>query len=440
MNHSVRLKISHSLIAIISAILVFVPFYAFFTVWLASNTGHYTAWRLSDEFLLIMGVLLALVLIFMDKTIWQSLNKRSVMWLITAYIVLQLIMGLIALGIHNVSTKALGYGLIINLRFLAFFVVCFVAAYRSAWLKKHWQQLVLFPALIVVLFGLLQHFVLPYNFLSHFGYGLNTIPAYETINNDLRYVRIGSTLRGANPLGAYLIIVVSSLSVLMVRAKNHKVRLALGAFLLATLYVLYLSFSRSAWIGVVLSLVIVLGLSLPKYARWWFVSVLSALLILGGVTYVIFRNNIGFENIFFHTNQNSAIHTTSDQGHASLLKQGLREVVHQPFGLGPGTAGPASVYNNQPRIAENYFVQVAQEIGWAGLIIFLLINWLVGRELWRKRNDPLALSLLAALIGISFVNLLSHAWADDTLSYIWWGLAAVAITPVLSETVKHAKN
>jgi hypothetical protein len=39
----------------------------------------------------------------------------------------------------------------------------------------------------------------------------------------------------------------------------------------------------------------------------------------------------------------------------------------------------------------------------------------------------LALVLFASFIGISFVNLLSHAWTDDTIAYIWWGLAGAAM-------------
>jgi hypothetical protein len=48
------------------------------------------------------------------------------------------------------------------------------------------------------------------------------------------------------------------------------------------------------------------------------------------------------------------------------------------------------------------------------------------------RFDYLALGLLAALLGITFVNLLSQAWTDNTLSYLWWGLAGIALSPVLA--------
>jgi hypothetical protein len=44
--------------------------------------------------------------------------------------------------------------------------------------------------------------------------------------------------------------------------------------------------------------------------------------------------------------------------------------------------------------------------------------------------------LLASLAGITFVNLLSHAWTDDTLAYLWWGLAGIALAPIITSRQK----
>ena len=65
------------------------------------------------------------------------------------------------------------------------------------------------------------------------------------------------------------------------------------------------------------------------------------------------------------------------------------------------------------------------------MVLFVAICVLVGRELWRHRSEQLAKILLASLVGITFVNLLSHAWTDDTLSYLWWGLAGICLAPRL---------
>ena len=67
--------------------------------------------------------------------------------------------------------------------------------------------------------------------------------------------------------------------------------------------------------------------------------------------------------------------------------------------------------------------------------MFVLINAGVGYLLWLRRADPLALTLFASLIGLTLVNMLSHAWADDTLAYVWWGLAGVAMASVPIELI-----
>jgi len=338
--------------------------------------------------------------------------------------------GIVAYERHDVSLKALGYALIINLRFLGFFLVTWAIALNSSKLRANWLRLVLWPASVVVIFGLLQIFVLPNDFLKHFGYNLlATIVPFETINNNTHYVRIISTLRGANPLGAYLVIPISVLTVLMVRGKRHWQQVL---FLLASLITLFFTFSRSAWLGATISVALILALSLQSKVAQKRVLIVAGigLIALSGLMFSL-RHNTRVENVLFHTQAHSVVKTTSDQGHTQALKSGLSNLMNEPLGKGPGSAGPASVYNNHPaRIAENYYIQIGQELGWLGLIIFLSINFTLGYLLWLRRGDTLALTLFASLIGLSFINLLSHAWADDTLAYIWWGLAGLAIARV----------
>lgn len=420
---------------LVMLILLLMPFHGFLTVWGSSMFGHYTALRLWKEALLVVCVAGVLYLWAFDHKIRTHTLSRRLVWTILAYIVLTIIWGLVALQKHQVTDKALGYGLIVDLRFPIFFLVTWSVALRLGRLRTRWQWLVLWPALIVVIFGLLQAFVLPHDFLKHFGYGPNTIPVYETINHNQHYYRIASTLRGSDPLGAYLLIPISLLTVQLLGRKPNWRQ---GLFLVGCLIVLFYSFSRSAWVGAALSIAIILFVRLQSPKKRKLLLVFSGVVLVVCVAlFAAFHNNSRFENIVFHTQTNSSIKTTSDQNHASALKGGLSDVIHHPLGRGPGTAGPESVYNtgHPARIAENYYVQIGQELGWLGLLLFILINLGVGYLLWLRRSDPLALSLFASLIGLTFVNMLSHAWADDTLAYIWWGLAGIAMAP-LPESVK----
>jgi hypothetical protein len=362
-------------------------------------------------------------------------------WLILVFSALNFIWGLIAYVKHDVSLKALGYGLIVDLRMTAFFLVTWSIAVRTNRIRAPWLRMVLWPATIVVVFGLLQVFILPHTFLSHFGYGPNTIPVFETINHNTHYIRIQSTLRGANSLGAYLIIPISVLTVMIVRGKRSWPFLLLYCGLLLTLYY---TFSRSAWVGAILSIGIILWLSIrTREHRKWVLYATCLVILVGALCGVSLRHNTHVQNILYHTQTHSAVKTTSDKNHASALASGLHDLVHEPLGRGPGSAGPASVYNNHPaRIAENFYIQIGQETGWLGLVIFVLINVGVGYLLWLRRSDPLAFGLFACLIGLTFINMLSHAWADDTLAYVWWGLAGIAMAPFDKDKIKaeHVKT
>ena len=85
----------------------------------------------------------------------------------------------------------------------------------------------------------------------------------------------------------------------------------------------------------------------------------------------------------------------------SDLRTNTENFIKHPLGQGVGIAGPASVHNNHPAmIAENFYIQIGQETGYLGFIVFLSINIIVGYRLYLRRDDPLALLLFASLIGL----------------------------------------
>lgn len=426
-----------SVMATMAMLIIFLmPFHAPLTVWGASILGHYTALRLWKEVLLLFCFLGLMYLLVTDQKIRGSTMTRLLVWLILAYSFVTIGWGAVTYHWHDVSLKALGYGLIVDLRYPVFFLITWAIASRTNRLRAQWQRLVLWPAYVVIVFGLLQVYVLPHNFLLHFGYGVSTILPFETINNNTNFIRIESTLRGANPLGAYLLIPISLLTVSILRGNRawHNI-----FFLGAALLTLFFTFSRSAWVGAAISIGIIIIISVRNVrARRLLLMTAGVVFVLVGGLLIGFRHSTVFQNLLYHTQNHSAVRTTSDQNHASALKLGLHDLVHDPLGRGPGSAGPASVYNNHPpRIAENFYIQIGQEVGWLGLALYLLINAGVGYLLWLRRDDPLALCLLASLVGLSFINLLSHAWADDTLAYVWWGLAGIAMAPHIKPKERH---
>ena len=61
-------------------------------------------------------------------------------------------------------------------------------------------------------------------------------------------------------------------------------------------------------------------------------------------------------------------------------------------------------------------------------MLFVGILAVIAISLYINRQDSLSLILIVSLAGISLVNLLSHAWADDTLSIVWFGFSGIALS------------
>ncbi|HSW98822.1 MAG TPA: O-antigen ligase family protein [Candidatus Saccharimonadales bacterium] len=412
---------------LVAVVLCLLPFHALLTVWAGSSLGHYSAFRLWIEFALVPLAVWAAVAIGRDAGRRRPWLRDPLVLLGAAYIVWQLVMGVFARLAGWVNTSALLTGWAADLRFPAFLLVCWVAAMQRPWLARCWRQLLLVPAAIATGFGVLQAWVLPVDFLRHFGYGPQTIAPFSTVDQKTAYIRVQSTLRGPNPFGAYLVLPISALASTLVRGVKQR-RAGALVFLALACAALGTTYSRSAYIGAVLSVAYLCWLAVPKgRARSWLLAGMAAAVLVFGAAFLAFRHNSQFQNTFFHTDSHSGSRTSSNAARSSALEQGVKDVLTQPLGHGPGSAGPASAHNNRPaRIAENYYLQVGQEAGWIGLGLFLAINVLVAIKLWQRRGHQLAVVLLASFVGISFINMLSHAWADDTLGMLWWGFAGIA--------------
>jgi len=136
---------------VVALILVLLPFHAFLTVWLASATGHYILLRICKECLLLVLAAGVGYLLIKDRSLRQKFLGSRLIQLIILYLLLTIAGGAIAYGLHKVTAKALGYGLIVNLRFLTFFLVNWAITAKSPKLKQWWPKLLLFPAALVIL-------------------------------------------------------------------------------------------------------------------------------------------------------------------------------------------------------------------------------------------------------------------------------------------------
>jgi hypothetical protein len=375
---------------------------------------------------ILMGLALVLAVYVVTKYHAWRRFKTPLFWLIGGFAVLNLVM----IPVFFTGFEATIAGLFINLRAFLFFVLVYVACtlYPSA--IRLFVMTFFIGAAVVIGFALLQVFVLPYDILKYIGYGPQTIVPYLTVDQNMDYIRINSTLRGPNPLGAYALIVLSLLVTawLLARQKFTKpLTWAAGVLAAGSVVALWVSYARSAALGAIAALGIIF---LTVYRRnihrgVWVGLAVFAVLLTG--TVVALKDTQFVSQVILHEDPEEGGTVNSNDGHAESLAEGTGRMLKQPLGAGIGSTGSASLLGDAPFIVENQYLFVAHEVGWPGLILFVLVYWFVLRQLWRKRKNWFALGVFASGIGLAVIGVLLPVFVDETVAIIWWGLAAVGL-------------
>lgn len=421
-------------------IIIALPFHALLTTWIGSNAGNLLLWRAWKEVILALLLIIGLWYFFRDRRL------RGVVWarLVNKFIALYAFWHSVIVLVTPKDYDAMAQGLAINLRFLLFFVLFQIVLYYKPITRTQLLKIVLIPGIGVVAFGILQLFIFPKDFLTWFGYNKQTtIPPFFTIDEQQDVIRFASTMSGPNTLGAYLAFLLSVLvgawQSLVGKTKNMQRRVCAVGLVFATLLVLYVSHSRSAWIAGVLSIAVYVFFTVPKWWRLSLIGVGMISVVALSVAGYHYRDSQFVRDIVLHDDPQQGGEVSSNNGHIEALLSGLEDVQNEPLlGCGVGCAGPASVrHEDGAKIAENYYVQVGQETGLIGAGLFITIIGVVARELYIRRKDSLTLIMFASLVGLSVANLLLHTWADEALAYIWWGTLAVVL---YSQPISKTKN
>lgn len=375
---------------------------------------------------ILMG--LALVIALMNITrlkAWQLFNT-PVVWLIGAFALVNILL----IPFFYKGFDATVAGLFINLRYLLFFLLVYVALvlYPSAY--KLFIKAFFVGAAIVISFAVLQITVLPHDILKYIGYSTTTISPFLTVDQNMDYIRINSTLRGPNPLGAYAMIALALGAALLLsrlRALSRRDTWLLSVLAIGSALTVWVTYARSALIGTAAAIgIILLVLYRGKISRAVWISLAAIVLGLGVLTFV-FKDTQFVSQVVLHEDPEEGGTVNSNDGHAESLVEGTTRMLQQPFGAGIGSTGSASLLSDTPFIVESQYLFVAHEVGWLGLILFVVIFWLVLTQLWRKRRHWFALGVFASGIGLAIIGLLLPVFTDDTVAIVWWGLAAIAI-------------
>jgi O-antigen ligase/polysaccharide polymerase Wzy-like membrane protein len=388
------------------------------------------------EILMIVGIPIAAVII-KRRGLWRGLIRDPLFYVIAGYGLLHFFM--IPLFDHSIAATLAG--LAIDLRYVLFFSLVYVLVkalpqYRSVMIK-----ITIVGATIVVGFATIQ-LVLPADILTHVGYGKDTIAPYLTVDKNQDYIRVNSTLRGPNPVGAYAGMVLALIAAAWAKRMlaTRKLKIGVSAVGVCAAIALWASYSRSSLVATIIAVGIVLAATFGRrLSRKSWIIVAVIIFAVGGA-FVASRDTDLVSNVILHENPDGGSSISSNEQHAESLAVGFDRMLHQPFGAGVGSTGSASLQGDAPIIIENQYLFVAHETGWIGLGLFLALFIVVFMRLWKNRRDWLSLGVFASGIGLALIGLLLPVWVDDTVSIVWWGLAAIAIAGKGNDERKKSTN
>lgn len=407
-------------VILITVLFALVPFHAAVVTIIGASIDFKPALQLWKEMLIGIILLMCFVAYLRNRSLFR-LDTINILAL--SIILLSLLITII----FRPDTAAILAGIKTNLVVLSlFFAVQVVSEYFSL---ARLQKIILWPATLVAVIAILQPWIFTPYILEQIGYTSNSIIAGQYIESSRSALRVFSTLGGPNQLGAYLIIPITLCLTLAVRKKQWLWLLAVAGFSLP----LYMTYSRSAWLGAVTAVLTAILICTNKRVQLGAISALAVLVLVG--TIIASQVNIcqQFPSIasqILHGDCSSGTLSGSDFQRLTSQKLGLTTVEKQPIGYGLGSAGPASFFGNAPLITENWYLQIAIEVGVLGLVLYLALFGLLAFRLYvsSQSHSPdaiLSATLFAVLCGLMISSLFLHTLADSTLGILLFGLLGI---------------
>lgn len=403
------------------------PFHILLSTWFGTSLGILEFAKVFKDIVLVFGFLLVMVASWRQPW-FKPLAKDRLLWLIDGYVVLTLLMALIKPTDQDAEILAVVY----NLRFLMFFIYGLLLAklFAKQNILRTALKTVLAVAAVVLTFGIVQYLLLPDNALAHVGYarGNGVLPAFF-IDDKPDLERIMSTMRDPNSFGSYVIIIMSlSLSFLLLR-KDKNFRQIMAGMLGLSVLCLWFTFSRSAWLGALLAVIVTIVLVYRKNISRKFLWAGAGIILFAALLLIPFRNTYFVQNTILHADESTVLEDPN-QLRVRFWRESLNAAAENPLGYGPGTAGLPSVRNDLQGtiLNENYYLQILHETGIIGFLLFLSILVVVAKRLFEiSKNNPVVIALLASFAGLAITNFLVHIWANEAVAYTWWGLAGLVI-------------
>lgn len=438
MNQTSERVLSKVPIYIFYLLLAYMPLHILLSTFIGTTFGILPFAKVAKDIILIGGFL-TVIAASMRQEWFKDFLRHKLVLVIIAYAALTALLALI----HPIDTDAEILGVVYNIRFLIFFLYgwMLIHLFPQKEVQNRAIQIVLIVGVIVAAFGIFQYVALPDDALTKIGYSRENgvLPAFF-IDDKPDLERAMSTVRDPNSFGSYTIILAITAIALATNYKQRRYAILVVISLLA----LFFSYSRSAWLGMLLAWMVLAailgGRKIKSLIIQKFKYVAISVAILFGLSLLVlyqFQESYFVQNVVFHADQ-STVAEDPNELRLRFWRESVQDVAENPLGTGPGTAGLASIRNDKQgtELNENYYLQIANEVGIIGLALFVAILLLTAILLFKQVSmyNPVATALFASFIGLALTNFLVHIWANEAVAYTWWGLAGIWI--IQGRTIK----
>jgi hypothetical protein len=236
------------------------------------------------------------------------------------------------------------------------------------------------------------------------------IPTYHGLENSgIR--RFQWIFEGPNAMAFFLVLFSGSFLYLQ-KKKNEFYVFVVILFLF---WLLLLTYSRSAILGVLAAFSIVFLLNIKyvyKHYKKTLISLLVIWLAFLSIFWIIFQDKI----------INIVLRPSSTEGHFDRMEIGFNRFLEKPFGAWLAESGPAYRYiypDKQTKedeikyIPESWFIQVLVEGGFLYFLAFLSIIWIILFRLYKH-----SLVMFWVLFAIVVMNVFLHSFEATYLSIL----------------------
>jgi len=423
------------------AFIIYMPLHVFIVQSASLLTGGLGQWKAAKDVVLVVIMPLLLYLSY-ARGLFKNKTFRLLMVVGGLYVLLHTLF--VLFDTHDDTYSAI-VGSAYNTRLLGYLLLGYVvgSAKKGRTYLKYLLTAAIIIATLVAVFGVAQYFF-PSDLLTHVGYTLDRGVKYMFFIDDKPSLpRVMSTLKDPNSFGAYLVLPILITGYAFFSNKVNK-SLFIRPFKKNVLFIalffqiiaLLLTFSRGALIALLLASVTMLGAVKGRQAieylkNHWIAAV--AVLILVSSALMLVRNTFLFQNVVFHADKSTVLADPNEK-RVTLARQAIDDIVVAPLGHSPCPAGLVSIKNPKGcLLTENYYLQIAYEVGWLGLALFIAILYVVFRQLFLTSHlSFFATVMLSSMLGYLFYSLLIHLWSNESVALQWWLLAGTVLGMSLS--------